>query len=260
MAKREASVRFAAVVEYDGTGLGGWQLQPNALTVQQFVESSLEGLYGQPVRVHASGRTDAGVHARGQVIHFDARDDYDARIVLNAANARLDSRVAIVKAIKVDRDFHARYHALRKEYEYRILCSYAPSPLRSSFTWHRPKALNVEALRDAAQMLEGEHDFRSFATEPDNIKDSVRTMHYVRVLEESDEIRILFCANGFLYNLVRSLTGALVMYSTGGIERSKLLSCLSNTNSRQPAPLAPANGLTLNWVEYDKYPQLKREV
>ena len=255
-----SGTRFAAVVEYDGTGLGGWQLQPNAPTVQQLVETSLEGLYGEKIRVHASGRTDSGVHALGQVLHFNARDAYDSQTVLNAVNARLDSRVAFVRAIEVDREFHARYHAIRKEYEYRILCTYAPSPLRTAYTWHRPKGVNVEAISDAVRMFEGEHDFRSFATEQDNVRNAVRKMHYVKVAEEAGEVRLRFCANGFLYNLVRSLVGALVLYSTGGLERSELSRCLTDSNARQPAPLAPAQGLRLNWVAYEKYPQLKREV
>ncbi len=251
-------MRYAGVVEYEGTRYCGWQLQPNGVSVQQKLEEALEALYGSPVRVTGSGRTDAGVHARGQVFHFDPPRPHPPGEVLGALNARLPDDIAVQKVIRVSGDFHARYHAVRKEYSYLVLAGGPRPALLRNFCRHVPWELDDAAMREAAAVMQGEHDFRPFTTEAAARENCRRNMELVAVEREGRLVRFRFRASGFLYNLVRALSWSLVEAGRGRTDAAAVARVLETGRRDSSCGVAPAKGLTLEWVEYEGYPELRR--
>ncbi len=250
--ERDAPVRtIRLTLEYDGSGYHGWQRQPNGLTVQEVVEKALATILGQEVRVHGSGRTDAGVHALGQVAHFRTAATLPLAAFCEGLNSLLPRDIAVLEAQEAPPDFHARYTARAKTYEYRILNRPQDRQVQRHFCWWLSRPLDLHRLQTAAADLLGEHDFAAFQASGSDVKTTVR-----RVLEASWEAReggwriFRITADGFLRGMVRSLVGTLVEIGWGKRPVDDLARILASRDRRQAGPTAPAAGLYLVTVIY----------
>ena len=237
-------------IEYAGTNFHGWQTQPGQRTVQSEIEDALTKMCGEPVRVIGSGRTDAGVHAWGQVAHFHTRsriEPYKVRIGLNTMMGR---DVSIFDCREAPGGFHAQFDAVRKTYRYRILNRRSPSAIRSPYVWHVRKRLDTGAMRQAADILEGEHDFASFCREKGRPEDTVRRLERLSVERAGDEVVIEATAEGFLRHMVRNLAGVLVEVGRGEREAASVREVLEGRNRALAGVNAPPQGLALVGVDY----------
>ncbi|MBO5773280.1 MAG: tRNA pseudouridine(38-40) synthase TruA [Clostridia bacterium] len=242
--------RYAMIIEYDGTEYAGWQRQKNAVSVQQKIEEALEIVLGVKTIIYASGRTDAGVHAEGQVAHFDAEKELNPRSVAYSLNSLLPSDVKIQKIIKVAPDFHAQYSAKRKTYTYRSYVSDCPSPLKDRFYARILPPVDVEKMKRASKCLVGKHDFKAFCSTGSSIKSTEREIYEFNVIEKGDEVIFEITGNGFLYNMVRIIVGTLYFIGKGKLPETAIEEMLRTGNRRAGGKTYPACGLSLKKVEY----------
>lgn len=243
---------YCLVIEYDGTNYFGWQIQrPGQQTIQEMLQRAIHQVTGETLSVTGSGRTDTGVHALGQVAHFQSETGIPPEKLLLAINRYLPADIAVRKLLRVAPDFHARYKAKRKWYRYQIWNHPIYSPLQCRYaTWFRPK-LEIELLQEASCFLLGTHDFSAFASKKDPEKSGVRTLYRADWIREGDLCRFEIEGSGFLYNMVRTLVGTLfevgLQKKTPLAFREILLSC-----SRDLAgTTAPPEGLCLMRVDYE---------
>lgn len=248
------------LVEYDGTDFAGWQAQSEARTVQVTIEDAIHAVTGARVRITGSGRTDAGVHALGQVANVRLSTRIPAERLADALNANLPPDVAIVRADDVPWAFHARFDARAKTYRYDVCRRGARPALGRRTVHHLRSRLCPERMRAAARMLEGRHDFRSFATVDPSRRgaSAVRTLFSADVDVRDDRVRMTFTADGFLYNMVRCLAGTLCDIGRGKREVDALPAVIDGRDRRLAGPNLPARGLTLVAVHYDGYPTRER--
>jgi tRNA pseudouridine38-40 synthase len=245
-------MKFKLTLAYDGSAYQGWQSQKSGRGVQDQVEHALSRLFpGQP-KLTGSSRTDAGVHALGLVAHFEADE---LRIPLRqlplAINALLPEDIRVMRASRTAADFHARFGALSKEYRYRIWNHPAMNPLLRTQAWHVPRALDLEAMRRAAAIFQGMHDFSAFtANRPGELGDPVRTLDRCEVRKRGHEITCLFAASGFLYKMCRGIAGTLVQVGEGRYPPEAVSAMLASRDRRRAGMNAPAHGLTLWKVKY----------
>ncbi|HTS19372.1 MAG TPA: tRNA pseudouridine(38-40) synthase TruA [Verrucomicrobiae bacterium] len=242
---------FKLTIAYDGTNYGGWQLQPNRPSIQELVERALGKIAGHAVRIHGSGRTDAGVHARAQVANcsFDTR--LTAAILLRALNANLTEDIRVYRVQEVDAKFHARFSARGKEYHYQIDCGAAADPFLRAYTWHHPRPLDAAAIRRAARLLKGRHDFAALSANPmRKVETTVRTISRLSVTRRGDLLTIAVAADGFLYKMVRSIVGALVKVGEGRMTVEELQKLIKAKKRTALVETAPAHGLFLWRVFY----------
>lgn len=253
--------RFFVTVAYDGTAFQGWQVQPGARTVQSEIESSLARVSrGKPTRVHASGRTDTGVHARGQVVHFDSpRGDFDAPTWRRALNGVLPHDIRAMEVREVPPGFHARFSALHKEYRYFVHTGEVMPPDLRHTRLHEPRPLDVKTMSEACGLLRGEHDFTSFsAVRGHPGENGTRTLHEFTLREDAGGFCFLAVANGFLYKMVRQLVGALLRVGRGELAVADIARLLAEP-ARTPATVtAPPQGLFLWRVTYPEFPPCPR--
>lgn len=243
-------MRYRIDIAYDGTNYAGWQVQPNGVTVQQRLEEALERLTGAAVKVHGSGRTDRGVHARGQVAHFDLPGAAPTSL-LRGLNALLPADIRVLRLKRVAADFHARRQATAKEYRYFIWNDEWLPPFHRLYKAHVRRPLNVEAMRAAAARLVGRHDFQAFAANPDRaVESTVRTLWQLRVTRRGREIVIAARADGFLYRMVRSLAGFLIRVGEGEAAPEEAARILATRRRTARVPTAPPQGLFLWKVWY----------
>ena len=243
-------IRYAMIIEYDGTEYAGWQRQKNAVSVQQKIEEALEIVLGVKTIIYASGRTDAGVHAEGQVAHFDAEKELNPRSTAYSLNSLLPSDVKIQKIIKVAPDFHAQYSAKRKTYTYRSYVSDCPSPLKDRFYARILPPVDVEKMKRASKCLVGKHDFKAFCSTGSSIKSTEREIYEFNVIEKGDEVIFEITGNGFLYNMVRIIVGTLYFIGKGKLPETAIEEMLRTGNRRAGGKTYPACGLSLKKVEY----------
>jgi tRNA pseudouridine38-40 synthase len=248
--RSEALRRIAALVEYDGTDYAGWQAQAHARSLQEDVESAIGFVAGAAVSVTCAGRTDAGVHAVGQVIHFDTPALRTPRAWVLGANTRLPSAIALQWAGEVPPDFHARHTALRRVYRYHILNSSARSALRRlRCAWiHRP--LDLAAMGRAAQTLVGEHDFSAFRSVECQSKSTVRRIERIAIERAGEAVRIEVAANAYLHHMVRNIVGTLLEVQAEPDAEGAMRRILESRDRRLAGMTAPACGLYLWRVEY----------
>lgn len=252
--------RWKITIEYNGTNYAGWQTQSNVRSVQEEIEKALYAFCQQKIRIQAAGRTDSGVHAHGQVAHFDL--DYGDRVLdgfalINALNAHLRPQpIAILKAEEMDADFHARFSAKNKLYHYRILHRNAPAAFEQKKMWHIRKKLDLKAMQEAAKHLVGHHDFTSFRASECQAKNPVRTLERLD-LSETDyddyggtEILIAAEAQSFLHHQVRNMAGSLVLVGKGKWQPSDIKDALEARDRKMSGPTAPAHGLSLVRIDY----------
>ncbi len=236
-------------IEYDGTAYHGWQRQPNAATVQQALEEGIAEVVGHAVTLYGSGRTDAGVHALGQVANFHTDATIPADGLRHAINAVIANDIAVVRAEDVPDAFHARYAATGKTYRYTIVCRpVRPAVGARTVHWLR-RELDVARMRAAVAHLVGEHDFAAFETESSG-EDAVRTVTRAEWVEEGGRLCFAVAANGFLYNMVRAMVGTLIEVGLGKREPRDIPRLLASRDRSQAGPTAPAKGLCLMQVDY----------
>ncbi|MFD0694262.1 tRNA pseudouridine(38-40) synthase TruA [Paenibacillus sp. GCM10027628] len=251
------NLRFT--ISYDGTAYSGFQIQPNADTIQYRLEQAIYMLTGETVKVISSGRTDAGVHAKAQVINFTTDSKIPVERWCLALNTRLPKDIVAHTAEEVPLSFHSRKAAKRKTYCFTIRSARFPDVFHRNYEYHHPTALNVEAMREALPCLLGEHDFTSFCTVRTDKEIKVRTLYEARLETEVDELsldgkiarmRLIVTGNGFLYNMVRIIAGTLLQIGEGKRPSSDMQRILEVMDRSQAGPTAEAMGLTLWKVEY----------
>jgi tRNA pseudouridine38-40 synthase len=238
------------LIEYDGTDFAGWQLQPNGRSVQEVVEIALAGLLGETVRLHSAGRTDAGVHACAMPAHFATTRDLPLRAFRDGLNRLLPGDVAIREAFEMPAGFHARYGARQKWYRYTIDRRSVRSPLAGRRSWLVRGVLDLAAMREAATLLLGEHDFAAFRTSGCAAKTTVRRLDSIDLTEEETFLHIDVRGSGFLKNMVRMLVGTLVEIGQGKRPASDIDLLLAKTASVRAGATAPPHGLCLMAVDY----------
>ena len=250
-------MRYVLKIAYDGTDYAGWQCQKNARSVQETLEKGIELALGQNLKVTASGRTDAGVHAAGQVCHFDGENiTVPPEKMPECLNRFLPADIRVVEGWSADTGFDSNRSAKRKTYCYSLYVSRREMPLKERFSVRAEDAPSLEELRKAAKLFEGEHDFKAFCASGSSVKTTVRTVYEVRVEESesygSRDIKIFVTGNGFLYNMVRTITGELLDIASGRRTEESLLRAYETGERGLLGKTMPAKGLTLIRVEYGK--------
>lgn len=242
--------RIKLIVAYDGTDYCGWQIQPNGITVEEVLNRALSRLTGEEIRVIGASRTDAGVHARGNIAVLDTASTIPAERFAYAVNPLLPEDIVVLKSEEVPQDWHPRYQNSVKTYEYRILNREMPDPLKRKYTWHVSFPLDIDKMREAAEHLKGQHDFRSFCSVHTAVKSSVRTIYTLDIVKSGDEIIIRISGNGFLYNMVRIIAGTLAEVGRGFRTPEDVRDLLTAKEREQAGATAPPQGLTLIRIEY----------
>jgi tRNA pseudouridine38-40 synthase len=245
--------KYKAVVEYDGTAYHGWQLQKDLPTVQGELESTLERILRIPTRIHAAGRTDAGVHARGQVAHFCADWRHPVEKLQRGCNALLPPDIAIHSLEPAADEFHARHSAVSKIYVYTILNRAIPSPLHRLYSWHIPLALDRSLMAEAAECLLGTHDFAAFGAPTEGTPSTVRRILATKIEGDTERGNLKFSiqGTGFLRYMVRSLVGTLVDVGKKRIKPADFADILRSRDRSLAGATAPPQGLCLHSVHYD---------
>lgn len=243
-------MRVRLTVAYDGTNYNGWQVQPNGVTVEEKLNEAVSALFGREIQVIGASRTDAGVHSLGNVCCFDVETRMPAEKISYALNQRLPEDIVVQDSCAVSDSFHPRYAKCRKTYEYRILNRRFRMPTRRLDTYFYYYPLDAERMQEAARFLEGEHDFRSFASVHMQTKTSVRTIYRCQVSRQDDVIAIRVTGDGFLYNMVRIIAGTLVKVGAGEISPKQIPEILAAADRSAAGPTAPAHGLTMIGIEY----------
>ncbi len=243
--------RYRLIVEYDGRPFVGWQRQDNGPSVQGALEGAIEKLSGLRATVTGAGRTDAGVHARGQVAHFDLEKEFAAEKVRDALNHFLRPQpVVVLEAEVAAADFHARFSATKRHYLYRILNRRSPPALDNGFVWHVSASLDEEAMHRAAQALVGNHDFTTFRAAECQAQSPVKTLDLLAVSRKGEEIHIEAEARSFLHHQVRSFVGSLKQVGDGKWRARDLADALAAKDRSRCGPVAPPDGLCLMKVDY----------
>lgn len=244
--------RIKLTVSYDGTNYHGWQVQPNAITVEGVLNEALCALTGEDIQVIGASRTDAGVHALGNVAVFDTLSRIPGEKFSYALNQRLPEDIVIQESKEVSKEFHPRYCDCQKTYEYFILNRAFPLPEYRNTAYFYYGKLDVARMQKATEAFIGEHDFAGFCSAGAQVKTTVRTIYALSVErdDDSDMIRIRVRGNGFLYNMVRIITGTLIEVGKGTIEPESIRGIIAATDRALAGPTAPAKGLRLLQIQY----------
>ncbi|CAM4482660.1 tRNA pseudouridine(38-40) synthase TruA [Paenibacillus tarimensis] len=240
----------AMIVSYDGTAYSGFQSQPQGQTVQDEIQLALQRLTGEAIKIDGSGRTDAGVHAYGQVFSFITGSPIPMKRFAMALNGWLPNDIIVRSAHEMPAGFHARIHAVRKTYRYSITTGKYPNVFTNRYRFHHYNPLDVDAMREAIVHLLGEHDFSSFTSAGSTKRSHVRTIHEVRIEQDGDDIHTFVTGNGFLYNMVRIIMGTLMWVGEGKWKPERMSQVIKAMDRSQAGPKAGAQGLTLWEVGY----------
>lgn len=244
--------RIKCVVEYDGSNYCGYQIQPNGKTVQEEIEKALKTMHkGKEVRITASGRTDSGVHAKGQVFHFDTSLDVPENRWVRALETLMPSDIYIKSAEYVPEDFHAQFNVEEKEYRYYVKPAKSRDVFRRGTVYHFPRNLDVAKMQQAVKLFEGKHDFTAFCSAKTTLKgNKIRTISRAELKQNGDELEFIVRGDGFLYNMVRIMMGTLLEIGTGKKEIENIPRALSEHDRRLAGFTAPGHGLFLWEVSY----------
>ncbi len=243
--------RLRLTLAYDGTTYAGWQAQPSGNTIQQTLQKAIASMSGETVVAHGSGRTDAGVHARAQEVHFDTHAAFTTDVWHRGLNALLPPDIRVHQIRNAAPDFHARRDALRKEYRYRIWNRDVMPPFLRFYRTHIVTPLDTEAMRAAAAILVGRHDFAAFTANPNrDVPDTTRTLSLLKVTHRNGEITIRAISEGFLYKMVRSLAGHLMRVGSGSVPAEETSDLLASRQRTARVQTAPPQGLFLWQVGY----------
>ena len=247
-------VRYKAIIAYDGTNFNGFQKQPNGRTVQEEVEKTLQKMAnGKEITVFGSGRTDAGVHAIGQVIHFDYPEERPLERMRFALDTQSPEDIAVRQVEIVSEEFHARYLVKEKTYQFRVDIGKPRSPFRRHYASYFPYPLDLEKIQQALLDLLGTHDFTSFCASGSSIEDKVRTIYEAKmeVNETKDELLFTFRGNGFLYKMIRILVGTLLKIGNGRLPEDSIPAIIAKKDRNAAGPTAHPEGLYLYEVKYE---------
>ncbi|MDA0238398.1 MAG: tRNA pseudouridine(38-40) synthase TruA [Proteobacteria bacterium] len=243
--------RYKLTIEYHGGGFSGWQRQANAPSVQQAIEEAITRYCAETVTVHGAGRTDAGVHARAQVAHIDLAKDTNSDEIRDALNFHLREEPATILSVEeVDAEFHARFSAVQRAYEYRIINRKAPLAIEKGLAYWLPQPLDADAMHEAAQALPGKHDFTTFRAANCQADSPVKTLDAISVHREEDRVYVRVRARSFLYQQVRILVGTLKMVGEGKWTAEDVAHALAAKDRARGGPTAPPEGLYLTEVVY----------
>lgn len=243
--------RYKLTIEYDGTLFSGWQFQKNQISVQETLEKAIQSCTQEYVRVHVAGRTDAGVHALGQVVHCDLSKKWDTYRLVMALNFYLrEKKVVILSAESVSAQFHARFSAFARSYCYRVLNRIAPPACLYGKVWHVPTFLDCKAMQEAAQKLIGFHDFSTFRAQGCQSKSPMKHMTNIEILRENEEIKFYFEAPSFLYHQIRNIVGSLVLVGKGYWSCADFERAFQAKSRAAGGPTAPPQGLYFMKVFY----------
>ena len=237
-------------IEYDGKDFNGWQKQPTKLNIQGEIEKAIGEITGEEIDLIASGRTDAGVHSLGQTANFKTNTNIPAEKLAYAINSKLKKSIRIKCAEDVDERFHSRYSVKSKKYRYTINTSTHGSAIFRDMEYHFPIQLNVEKMQIAAKYFEGEHDFKAFKASGTSSKSSIRTIYKAEVIQNGDRIYIELTGSGFLYNMVRIISGTLLDVGTGKVKPEEIKDIIESKERIRAGKTLPANGLCLVEVNY----------
>jgi tRNA pseudouridine38-40 synthase len=243
-------MRYKIEIEYKGTAYNGWQRQKNGLSIQQTIEDVIFELFNQKTAVVGAGRTDAGVHALGQVAHFDLNCALCGNSMAKALNSRLPNDIKVRGAQKVDAEFCSNACAKQKTYLYRLYVADTVRPLKDEFSEMVRPPLNVELMKQAAALLVGRHDFEAFSSAHRSVKTTVREIFSLNIIQNDEDVLIEITGNGFLYNMVRIIVGTLVEIGKGKKDASVILQMFETKNRALGGKTYPAKGLTLVGVDY----------
>ena len=251
-----SALKFKLVIAYDGTAYEGWQVQKTGTGVQEMVEAALAKLFPSRPRVHSSSRTDTGVHALGMVAHFEIpRAEFKmttTRLAL-ALNAWLPKDIRVLSAVRARGDFHARFNATGKQYRYFVWNHPAMNPLLRHTAWHVPRPLDLKAMRAAAPIFVGKHDFKSFAgTRGYEMESTVRSLTRCEIRKSGPQLTFIIEGDGFLYKMCRGIVGTLVQAGLGKFPAGEIKTMLAKRDRRVAGMTAPAHGLVLWKVFYGK--------
>ena len=242
--------RVMLIVAYDGTEYHGWQVQPNVRTIEGELNRCLSELLQEDIQVIGASRTDAGVHAKGNIAVFNTDARMPAEKISYALNQRLPKDIVIQKSCQVDADFHPRHCDTRKTYSYHIYRGEFPMPLRTRYSYFTYVPLDVTKMREAAALFLGEHDFKSFCSANTQVESTVRTIEFLDVTEDDQELVITIRGNGFLYNMVRIIAGTLVDVGRGFLAVEDIPNILKACNRERAGQTLPACGLVLEKYEF----------
>lgn len=243
-------MRVAFIVEYDGTDYAGWQIQKNDVTVQEKIEEALLTLGKGHITVTGAGRTDSGVHAKGQCGHFDIETDIPAEKFQFILNSKLPKDIRIKKSWQAEDDFHSRFSAKGKRYIYRIINGPHASALLGRFTMHVPEKLDINKMAEAAKFIVGTHDFKAFCAQGSSVKTTVRTVNKVQVTKQGELIEITVEGTGFLYNMVRIIAGTLIEVGKNKKTPLQVKEIIDGKIRKEAGMTADAKGLTMDEVFY----------
>ena len=241
---------ISLVLEYDGTHYHGWQCQPNAITLQEVVQQSVEKILDHPVKMYAAGRTDTGVHAFGQVINFFTEKTIDIASIVKGLNSILPGDIRVKDGREVDEAFHARYSARGKSYIYCILNARYHSPFSVRYSWHIPYAVNARLMNESIKEIIGLHDFSSFKKKNEIYKKHEREVLRAGVKRRGEFIYVFIEATGFLRYMVRNIVGTLVLVGEGKISKEDFITILQSRDRVNAGPTAPPQGLFLRRIKY----------
>ena len=239
------------IIEYDGKGFNGWQKQPNKLNIQGEIERAIEEITGEKIDLIASGRTDAGVNALGQVANFKTESLIPAEKFPYAINSKLKKSIVVKSAEEVPERFHSRYSVKEKTYRYTINNSEQGTAIYRDMEYHFPIKLDVEKMGEAIKYFEGEHDFSAFKASGTSSKNSVRIIYRTKLWKENDRIYIELTGNGFLYNMIRIIAGTLLDVGLGKTKPEEITDIINSKDRKLAGRTLPANGLCLMEVKYN---------
>lgn len=250
------TIKYALLIEYNGNDLVGWQKQNEGISVQSSLEDAAKNIFNEEFEIQGSGRTDAGVHALGQIAHINLPKGHRLTsrhpfYIISAFNSLLrDSNIRVISTKPVKAEFNARFSAIKRFYKYRILCRAAPPGLDKGKVWHFRKKLDISLMQEGVKYLIGKHDFTSFRTIKCQAKSPVRTIDEVSFSREGEEVIIRVSAKSFLHSQVRIIAGTIVKIGDGTWDPEKILTILKGKNRNLAGPTAPADGLYLERVKY----------
>ncbi|MDC3091450.1 tRNA pseudouridine(38-40) synthase TruA [Rickettsiales bacterium] len=246
-------MRIKLLIEYDGTNYVGWQKQKKGISVQKEIETCLKKLFNKEIVLFVAGRTDSGVHAMGQVAHFDIHSQINPSKISSAINFYLnesDNNISILESKEVDKSFDSRFSAKKRTYFYRILNRKSPSPLLINRAWFVPYYLDTNDMLEASKYLIGKHDFNSFRSSQCQGKNSIRSIDEITILRKGDEIHFSISAKSFLHNQVRIIVGSLVNVGRKFWKKDKIKEVLMQKIRTKAGPTAPSHGLYLEKISY----------
>lgn len=244
--------RIKLTVAYDGTNYCGWQIQPNGITIEEVLNRKISRLTKEEIRIIGASRTDSGVHAMGNIAVFDTESTIPPERFAYALNQKLPDDIVIINSEEVPSDWHPRYQNCTKTYEYHILNTKLPNPIKRYTTYHVSFPLDERKMQEAAEYLKGTHDFASFCNIRTNVEDTVRTIYSLDIARKEDEIIIRIQGNGFLYNMVRIIAGSLIRVGRGFYTPEKIKEIRNARKRTEAGVTAPPQGLILMQIQYDE--------